>query len=137
MNPTFFTSIATLILLSTAPVNAEDIALNCTLRAGNRLPLGIDRHDVRKSGVHLKNLDQRSVSIGSRYITFRQAFGTYNNAWRINRTTLRINFKTVLQPAARVVINENGSCAGLKPAHLQAQAAPSNGWAARISALIR
>ncbi len=137
MKSAFLPAIATLVMLSTASVEAGDIALHCTLKADNRLPLGIRKHDVLKSGIHLKNLDQNSVSIGPRTITFRQAFGTYYNAWRINRSTLRIHFKTVLKPAARVVIDESGSCAGQRPAAQQTQAAPATNWATTLSALVR
>jgi hypothetical protein len=122
MNRTLLPAIVIVQALTAAQVLAGGIALDCTLKTGNRLPLDIGRHEVTKSGLPLKNLDQKSVSIGPRYITFKQAFGTFENAWRINRATLTMNFKTVLQPAARTVIDERGSCAGTRTIIQQARA---------------
>ncbi|MGO9170852.1 MAG: hypothetical protein ACLP7P_02645 [Rhodomicrobium sp.] len=116
-------------------VEAAGIQLNCTLRVGNKLALEIKDKNVLKGGRPVTNLDPKSVVVGTRYITFNQAFGTYYNAWRINRNTLKVGFKTVLKPQRLVVLDEAGACANTVTAPREAQKSHSPGWAAALSAL--
>jgi len=111
MYKALISAIAIMVALSTGAAEAKDIVLTCKLRSGNQVPLVISGNSVLKDGHTIKNLDQKSLAVGTSYIAFNQAFGTYENAWRINRNNLQFTFKTILKPDLRVVLEETGSCA--------------------------
>jgi len=104
-------AIAIMFAISTEPVAANDILLSCKLRSGNQMPLVISGNNVLKDGHTIKNLDQKSLTVGVGHIAFKQAFASYDNAWHINRKNLKFTFKTILKPDSRVVLEEMGSCA--------------------------
>ncbi len=131
--------IAVMFAASTEPVAAKDILLSCKLRSGNQIPLVISGNDVLKDGHSIKNLDQKSLTVGTGYIAFKQAFGSYDNAWRINRNNLQFTFKTILKPDARVVLDERGSCAnaGLASRGPQKKPATPAGLSATLAAMLQ
>ncbi|MGO9546421.1 MAG: hypothetical protein ACLPPF_16700 [Rhodomicrobium sp.] len=111
MNKTSLPIVVILFAVCLGHAHANGIFLTCEFPVGPRVALEINKKSVLKSGKPIKNLNQRSVAIKGRYITFNQAFNNYNNAWRINRNTLKVDFKTVLKRDSRVVLDEKGSCA--------------------------
>ncbi len=130
-------AIAIVLAVSIGPAAAKDILLTCTLRSGNQVPLSISNNNVLKDRHTIKNLDQKSLTVGRSYIAFNQAFGTYDNAWRINRNNLQFTFKTILKPDSRVVLEEKGSCAMTASRALQKKPAPANGLSATIAAMLQ
>ncbi len=111
MNKAILPFVVILFAVCLEQAKASGIFLTCTFPAGPSVALEINKKSVLKSGKPIKNLNQNSVEIRGRYITFNQAFNTYNNAWRINRNTLKVDFKTVLKRDSRVVLDEKASCA--------------------------
>ncbi len=139
MYKAFIPVIAVMFAASTEPVVANDILLSCKLRSGNQMPLVISGNDVLKDGRSIKNLEQKSLTVGTGYIAFKQAFGSYDNAWRINRNNLKFTFKTILKPDSRVVLDERGSCANAETAYRPPQKKPATpaSLSSRIAAMLQ
>ncbi len=139
MHKGLYTAIAITFAASVAPAAADGVSLTCTLRSGNTLPFTIAGKQVLKGGRLLKNFDQKSFVAGPTYIRFSQSFSTYSNAWSINRNNLQVSFKTILKADSRVVLEENGSCAGTPAASLQANRKPATetGLSATIAAMLQ
>ncbi len=138
MYKALISAIAIMFAVSTEPVAAKDISLICKLRSGNQVPLVISGNDVLNDGHSIKNLDQNSLTVGTGHIAFKQAFGSYDNAWRINRNNLQFTFKTILKPDSRVVLEEKGSCANAETASRIPQRKPATpaGLSATIAAML-
>lgn len=136
MNKALYSAIAILLAGFLQSAAAKDIVLSCTLRSGNRLPLTISDKKVLKDGQTIKNFDQRSLVVGPSYITFNQAFTTYDNAWSINRNNLKLTFKTILKSDSKVVLEDTGSCAyaAAAPRLTQKRFTPGTGLSATIAA---
>lgn len=132
-------AIAIMFAVSTEPAAAKDILLSCKLRSGNQVPLVISGNNVLKDGHSIKNLDQKSLTVGTSHIAFKQAFASYDNAWQINRNNLQFTFKTILKPDARVVLEEKGSCANAETASRTPQRKPATpvSLSARIAAMLQ
>lgn len=132
-------AIAILVAVSSAPVAAKDIVLRCKLRSGNQMPLVISGNDVLKDGRSIKNLDQNSLKVEAGQIAFKQAFGSYENAWHINRGNLQFTFKTILTADSRVVLEEKGSCASAQTAPRGAPRRPATpaSLSDRIAAMLQ
>ena len=111
MNKAILLAIAVMLAVQAGKACAKDILLTCSLPAGARLTLAINRRQILQSGHAMKNLDPKSIALGKRYIAFNQSFNTYTNAWTIDRNTLKYSVKTILKPGSRIVIDEKGSCA--------------------------
>jgi opacity protein-like surface antigen len=126
-----------IVLAASAPAAADDVSLACTLRSGNTLPLTIAGKKVLKGGQPLRNFDPKSFSEGTAYIRFSQDFGSYGNAWTINRDNLQITFKTILKADSSVVLEENGACTSQEAASLLAQKKPAPGLSDVIGAWMR
>ena len=110
MNKALYPAIAIAFAACMEPAAAQDISLICTLQSGNKLPLTIAGRKVLKDGRALKNFDRNSFVAGPARITFNQSFGTYRNAWTINRDYRQIGFKTILKDGSHVVLEDQGSC---------------------------
>jgi opacity protein-like surface antigen len=138
MSKSFYVAIAITLAIS-SPAGADDLSVSCTLRSGNTVPLTVSGKKVLKSGQLLKNFDQKTFSEGETYIRFAQDFGSYGNAWTINRNNLQISFKTILKADASVVLEENGSCTSVEAGAQQPQkkAGSALGIPAVISAWLR
>lgn len=132
-------AIAIMFAASSVPAAAKDILLNCKLRSGNQVPLAISGNNVLKDGHSIKNLDQKSLTVGTSYIAFKQAFASYDNAWQINRNNLQFTFKTILKPDSRVVLEEKGSCTSAETASRMPPKKPATpaSLSARIAAMLQ
>ncbi len=132
MNKALLPALAMVVIAPAATANAKDILLSCTLPAGSKMAIAINKQNVLQSGQPIKNLDRKSVTIGPRYITFNQAFATYINEWSINRYTLQYTITTVVRPDLRIVLNQKGACTGTVVA-----AKPAPEWQALVVAPVK
>jgi hypothetical protein len=136
MNKALYPAIAIAIAAFMESAAAQDISLICTLQSGYKLPLTIAGKKVLKDGRALKNFDRNSFVAAPTRITFDQSFGTYRNAWTIDRDYRQIGFKTILMDGGRVVLEDQGSCTNAAAAPQQARRKPETGIQATIAAML-
>ena len=136
MNKALYPAIAIAFAACVEPAAAQELSLICTLQSGNKLPLTIVGGKVLKDGRALKNFDRNSFVAGPTRITFNQSFGTYRNAWTINRDNHQIGFKTILRDGSHVVLEDKGSCTSAAGAPQQARRKPETGFQATIAAML-
>ncbi len=132
-------AVAIMLAAPTGTVAANDILLLCKLQSGNQVPLVISGNNVLKDGHSIKNLDRKSLTVETGHIAFKQVFGSYDNAWRIDRNNLQFTFKTILKPGSRVVLEEKGSCANAETASRNAPRRPATpaSLSDRIAAMLQ
>ena len=136
MNKALYPAIAIAFAACVEQASAQELSLICTLQSGNRLPLTIAGGKVLKDGRALKNFERNSLVAGPTRITFNQSFGTYRNAWTINRDNRQIGFKTILKDGNHVVLEDKGSCTSAAPSPQQARRKPETGFQATIAAML-